>query len=179
MAPGQPACPQEWTAIPVVDPSIAVPSAGGGVVLHGAATGTQSYACVGAGDAGPPAWSLTGPHAELRDCRGAIVARHFASDAGAGFPEWQAADGSWVVAHKSATHTPGGGAGSVSWVLLAATDHGGTGVLANVTYVQRVGTDGGVAPAGACTAGVTADVPYTADYYFYGTGVVGAGRTSR
>jgi Protein of unknown function (DUF3455) len=39
--------------------------------------------------------------------------------------------------------------------------------LTATTYIQRVNTHGGVAPAGKCTAGQTASVPYTADYYFY------------
>ena len=45
---------------------------------------------------------------------------------------------------------------------------GGTGTLAEVAYIQRLDTDGGVAPGGSCDAGATADIPYSADYYFYG-----------
>jgi hypothetical protein len=51
---------------------------------------------------------------------------------------------------------------------LQAVGHGGTGTLSQVTYVQRLDTDGGVAPGAGCDAGDMAQVSYTADYYFYG-----------
>ena len=35
-------------------------------------------------------------------------------------------------------------------------------------YVQRLDTRGGVAPAGACQAGASVAVPYTATYNFWG-----------
>jgi hypothetical protein len=41
-------------------------------------------------------------------------------------------------------------------------------VLSQVLYVQRLDTDGGVSPAPVCDAGTMIQVPYTADYYFYG-----------
>ena len=39
--------------------------------------------------------------------------------------------------------------------------------LTSTTWVQRLNTSGGVAPAGACTPGDTTAVPYTADYFFW------------
>jgi hypothetical protein len=39
--------------------------------------------------------------------------------------------------------------------------------LGRTTYVQRLNTSGGVAPAGTCTPGATIAVPYTADYFFW------------
>jgi hypothetical protein len=42
-----------------------------------------------------------------------------------------------------------------------------------VTFVQRIGTSGGVAPAGRCsgsTVGALAQVPYRAVYCFYRPG---------
>jgi hypothetical protein len=63
---------------------------------------------------------------------------------------------------------------AVPWLLLSATTTpapDGGGVLADATFVQRLNTVGGVAPAGStCTAanvGATAEVPYTADYVFW------------
>jgi hypothetical protein len=50
---------------------------------------------------------------------------------------------------------------------LEAADTSGTGVFAKVAFIQRLDTTDGVAPAGACTAGKTIEVPYTAKYYFY------------
>ena len=47
------------------------------------------------------------------------------------------------------------------------------GMLKDVTYIQRVNTKGGVAPAEACNAsikGTKKTVPYAADYVFYKAG---------
>jgi hypothetical protein len=63
-----------------------------------------------------------------------------------------------------------GGAGNIPWLLL---EKGVTGVgadgdrLTATTWVQRLNTVGGVAPAGACTPGDRAAVPYAADYAFW------------
>ena len=54
-----------------------------------------------------------------------------------------------------------------SQLLLTATVIRGPGFLGEVTFIQRLNTTGGVAPAGSCTEGVTASVPYTADYAFW------------
>ena len=163
--PLAPTCPVEWTAAPAVGSAIAPPAGAGRVVLHVAASGTQDYAC-GAGPDGGAAWKLVGPDATLADCTGKVVGSHFATDAG---PEWKIDDGSYAVGHKSAQYVPDGGAKSVPWLLLDVVAHGDAGVLADATYVQRVRTSGGVAPATKCRAGAGASqVPYTADYYLYG-----------
>ena len=158
-------CPAAWLVAPAVDPSIAVPADGGTVRIHVAGSGTQNYACTTT-DAGT-AWTLTGPTATLDDCAGALYGHHFASDGGAAFPEWQATDGTYVVGRKVAAFTPDGGSASVPWLLLQVVGQGGSGELAQSLYVQRLNTDGGVA-AGACDAGATETVPYSADYFFYG-----------
>jgi hypothetical protein len=159
-------CPAAWLVAPQVDPSIAVPSDGGTLRIHAAASGTQNYACT-ATDAGTT-WTFVGPEATLDDCTGALFGHHFASDGGAASPEWQATDGTYVVGHKVAAFTPDGGSGSVPWLLLQVVGQGGSGPLAQSLYVQRLDTDGGVAPGPGCDAGATQAVPYTADYYFYG-----------
>jgi hypothetical protein len=167
-------CPPEWTAPPAVDPAIAVPQGGGQVVVHGAATGSQNYACTrSAADGGGSAtyaWTLTGPEASLADCRGKVIGRHFASDAGASAPEWQSLEGSYVVGHKLAASTPPGAAGSVPWLLLTTDGRGGSAPIARARFVQRVATHGGTAPSTPCTdarVGAIEKVPYTADYYFF------------
>jgi hypothetical protein len=165
---------------PNVSPSITPDS--GVVVLHALGSGTQNYACVGtpidggadAGDAGATfAWTLVTPQATLTDCNGATIGHHFASEAGATAPEWLEVDNSYVIGHKLAAYTPDGGSGSIPWLLIGATGHDGTdaGVLSNVTYVQRLDTDGGLAPTTGCdfsASGTTTDIPYVADYYFFG-----------
>jgi len=157
-------------APPAVDPSIAVPADGGGVVLHAHASGTQGYVCT-RGANGAHAWTPTGPEAELRDAHGGLIGHHFASEPNGGAPEWEGLDRSYVVGQKVAAFTPDGGAQAVPWLLLRAVAHGGTGPLANARYVQRVATGGGLAPTTACeasVAGTKEKVPYTAEYFFYG-----------
>jgi hypothetical protein len=167
------ACPSSWLVPPGVDPSLALPDGGGGVLLHASASGTQDYTCTQAtGDAGTVyAWTFVGPEANLSDCNAAPIGHHFASDGGATAPEWQTTDGTFVIGHKLAAFTPDGGAASVPWLLLQGVAHGGTGTLSNARYIQRLDTDGGVAPTTACdpnSVGMTDKVPYGADYYFFG-----------
>jgi hypothetical protein len=154
---------------PAVPASIEVPDGGGTVLLHAAGSGTQNYTCTQAIDGGT-GWTFTGPQADLSDCNGTVIGHHFASDGGPGAPEWMTIDGTYVIAHKvpNASFVPDGGSGSVPWLLLQASANGGTGVLSQVLYVQRLDTDGGVSPAPVCDAGTMIQVPYTADYYFYG-----------
>ncbi len=55
--------------------------------------------------------------------------------------------------------------------LVPRPDRIGGSILAQTTFIQRVNTSGGVAPATGCTQasniGVMVLVPYTTDYYFY------------
>jgi hypothetical protein len=167
-------CPAEWMVAPVVDPSITVPEGGGGVLLHAAGAGTQNYICAAAtvdGGTTTYTWTLVTPAATLSDCNGTAIGMHFASEAGSTAPEWQTTDGTFVVGHKIGSFTPDGGSGSIAWFLLQEAEHGGTGLLSNAQYIQRLFTDGGVAPASSCTeaaVGMTLDVPYGAQYYFFG-----------
>ena len=62
------------------------------------------------------------------------------------------------------------GAGNIPALLLeaVATTAGAEGDrLAKTTWVQRLNTSGGVAPAGTCAPGATVAVPYTTDYVFW------------
>lgn len=63
---------------------------------------------------------------------------------------------------------------AIPWLLLkrTVTSPGPDGDrLAGTTFIQRVATAGGVAPAAAtcnlASAGDVEEVPYTADYYFW------------
>jgi hypothetical protein len=168
-------CPSSWTVAPAVDVSIEVPDGGGGVLLHAAATGTQNYTCSQVtSDAGTSyAWVFTGPQANLNDCNATLIGHHFASDGGATAPEWQTSDGTYVIGRKKAAFTPDGGAASVPWLLLQGVSQGGSGTLSQAMYIQRINTDGGNAPAASTCSqssdvGTIQDVPYTADYYFFG-----------
>ncbi len=99
----------------------------------------------------------------MLDASGKEVGSH-----GAG-PFWKAADGS-LVKGKLVTSSKAPGAGDIAWLLLKASEHERSGVLATVEYIRRSDTHGGVAPATGCDAGhleATARVPYTATYTFY------------
>jgi hypothetical protein len=57
---------------------------------------------------------------------------------------------------------------SIPWLLLKSVRNEGEGILAEVTFVQRVNTVGGLAPKEPGNKiGDVAKSPYTADYFFY------------
>jgi hypothetical protein len=89
---------------------------------------------------------------------------------------WQdSRDTSIVWARAIASVADPNESGAIAWVLLqtAGTKVGPTGgnTLSRTTFVQRVNTVGGSAPATGCDVptdtGHKAFVPYTADYVFY------------
>jgi hypothetical protein len=137
--------------------------AGEKLLLKAHASGAQIYVCQAGAD-GHAQWTLKAPEAELRDDTGKLIIHHFAG------PTWQHEDGSEVTG-KAVARADSPDPGSVPWLLLSASGHSGTGVLARVTSVQRLNTRGGQPPAGeACDGskvGSEARSPYTADYYFY------------
>lgn len=151
--------PPVGLAPPVVPAELAVP-AGHHLVLTARATGVQIYECAA------DAWKLHAPRADLLDDAGTTIGRHYGGvDEGLPpGPYWEAKDGSRVHAAKPASVPHDG---SIPLLRLEATDASGTGVLGKISFVHRLDTTGGVAPAGACAAGKTAEVPYTATYYFY------------
>jgi hypothetical protein len=77
-------------------------------------------------------------------------------------PVW-AVDGGQVVG-SAAQATPNGD-GNIPLLSLTGTGSG-SGPLSTVTRIQRLDTGGGVAPAGPCTDGQIASVPYQARYVF-------------
>jgi hypothetical protein len=149
---------------PKVPAALAVP-AGAKLVARFHATGAQVYACTSAG--GQNSWVLARPDATLLDASGAVAGTH-----GAG-PSWKSKDGSSVVGKKVA-QAAAPDAGAVPWLLLGATSTTGAGQFAGVTFVQRIATKGGSAPATGCDAthlGTEVRANYSADYYFYTGGV--------
>jgi hypothetical protein len=127
--------------------------------LLGHGVGVQIYACNGVG------WSFVAPRANLFADNGQLIVSHF------GGPSWEAKDGSTVVGTlvNKVTVDPT----AIPWLLLSASPATGSkpGRLDHTTFIQRVNTTGGLAPAAsecnAATAGTRAEVPYTADYYFW------------
>ena len=148
---------------PTVPTKIDVP-AGNKPYLVGHAVGVQIYSCKAT--VGGYAWTFVAPRADLYNDMGTLLVTHFAG------PTWQARDGSYVVGSVVDRATVN--ANAIPWLLLSAssTETGYDGDrLAATTYIQRLATTGGLAPAagtcGAATIGNTEEVPYTADYYFW------------
>ena len=147
---------------PTVPSDIAVLE-GNKLFLVGHAVGVQIYSCNLT--AGQYSWTLVAPRANLYGDNGKLVATHF------GGPTWQATDGSYVVGRVE-KRVPV--AGTIPWLRLAA-DQQVAGLdgdrLAGTTFIQRINTTGGVAPAAAdcnaLTINTTSEIDYTADYYFW------------
>jgi hypothetical protein len=136
-----------------VAPAVQVPS-GNKLVAKFYAKGVQTYACTAG------AWKSLEPAATLADRLGRAVALHTRG------PIWvSTVDGSAVEA------APVDGArndvpGAVPELLLKAKPTRGKGVFDGVSFVQRLATRGGVAPAGGCQEGAQTSVRYEAVYVF-------------
>ena len=142
----------------LLDPRTYAPDSRLYLVLH--ATGVQKYTCQANGT-----WLFTDPEATLYATTGArkAVGTHFLNFS-TGRPVWQFKSRSSVEAAR--TQSSSGGAGNIAWLLLQAVATT-PGRLAHTTWIQRLNTSGGVAPAGMCTPGATTAVPYSADYLFW------------
>src|SRR5713226_9251972 len=144
-------------------PDIRVPD-GQTVLLKTLGKGVQIYACMAtAADPGKFDWSLKAPEADLTNEDGKKIAKHYAG------PTWEADDGSKVVGELQ-EKAPAPRPGAIPWLLLKARTNEGTGTFARVTHIQRVDTEGGVAPAAGCDqahVNTEARVDYRANYYFY------------
>ena len=108
------------------------------------------------------AWAFVGPEATLFADPGyqGEVGTHYSG------PTWEANDGSKVVAARIAGCTPYRGA--IPWLRLGATSTSDHGRFAQITFIQRINTIGGTAPAEpGAFIGDEARVPYTTEYLFY------------
>jgi len=136
--------------------------AGYGPVLTVHAKGDQIYQC--SLNSGEYSWQTLAPDAKLFDEQGNIVGNHTAG------PLWDYKEGSQVVGKvlKKIEMAPGS---SISWLLVEVVSHKGDGLFSNVSYINRINTQGGLPPSSGCDAnhpGGEKRVPYTADYVFYG-----------
>jgi len=134
-----------------VPAALAVPAGQQLVATLNVDQGSQVYTCTGG------AWTLKEPAAVLKS-----GTEEFLHTAG---PQWISTnDGSAVTGATSATMAA---PGAIPQLLLKATAHRGDGLLGSVSYIQRLDTHGGVAPAGTCNAGAQQAVGYSAQYRFY------------
>jgi len=120
------------------------------------ATGVQVYRWDGS------AWLFVQPVANLFanvDYTGQI-GTHYAG------PTWESTSGSKVVGTRLFGCQPDPTA--IPWLRLEAVSTSGPGIFNSVTFIQRLNTTGGLAPSTpGLVVGQTAEVPYTAEYYFY------------
>jgi hypothetical protein len=178
---------------PTVPFNLEVPT-GNTLYLKGEAKGTQNYVCLpSAGSKTGFAFKLFTPQATLflpisftgNGFTQQIITHFFSPnpdplDNGAIRATWQSSldtSAVWAATVPDGVSTDGQfvKTGAVPWLLLEkkGTQRGSMGGegLSQTTFVQRLNTDGGVAPATGCSApgdvGTTAFVPYTADYFFY------------
>jgi hypothetical protein len=143
---------------PEVPEAIQVP-AGQQVVLDVAGKGVQIYDC----NPTTLAWTFREPAAVLYGRGRHPVGIHFRG------PTFESFDGSSVLAALDASAPAPHPDRAIPWLRLKTVTNQGDGVLAQVDYVQRIETRGGVAPTGACNpaADRTVAVPYRARYVFY------------
>ena len=156
--------------VPVPAP-LEVPT-GSHMLLHVYARGVQvySYSPLPA-DTTRLGWVLLEAKAKLYTDAGyrQEAGKHYFNSAH--HPVWAAVDGSTVEGAKiQQADAPVQDA--VPWLLLKATAVTGNGPLASTSFIQRVNTKGGKAPAGGADGahkGQTIEVDYTAEYLFYGS----------
>jgi hypothetical protein len=138
--------------------------AGHKVAMETVGAGSITYECrVKSNTASEHEWFFVGPDARLMDRSGKQVGRYYGPPA-----TWESSDGSRITATQVAVSPAA--AGSIPMQLVKANPAMGSGAMTGVTYIQRVSTQGGVAPAMACGAaniGARQVVQYQADYIFY------------
>ena len=125
--------------------------------------GEITYECREKKDmAGQHEWAFVGPVATLYGAERKAVGRYYAG------PTWEATDGSKVTGKQVAVAPSS--PGNIPLQLVKAEPATGAGAMQGVSFIQRLKTRGGVAPAPACTAaeaGQRKQVAYEADYVFY------------
>lgn len=162
------ACGSMSTAMPMysqdkLPTSVQVP-AGHTVAMQTVGSGEITYQCNPKKDmAGQFEWGFVGPDAKLSDRSGKQVGKYFGPPA-----TWESMDGSKLTATQVAVAP--NGMGNIPLQLVKGNPAMGKGAMTGVTYIQRVNTQGGVAPAAACAAGNVGAkqiVNYQADYIFW------------
>ncbi|MFI8749399.1 DUF3455 domain-containing protein [Vreelandella lionensis] len=135
---------------------------GNTVALETVGVGAITYMCEAKED-GTMGWVFKGPHAALNDSEGTQVGSYYGPPA-----TWEALDGSKITGTQLAVAPNGDG--NIPLQLVEANPAEGEGAMSGVSYIQRLNTQGGVAPDVACDDGhdgATAVVTYQADYIFW------------
>lgn len=149
---------------PAALPAAVQVPAGHKVAMETVGIGEITYECRAKKDAaGQFEWVFVGPDARLLDRQGRPVGRYYGPPA-----TWESQDGSRLTGAQVAVAP--GAAGSIPLQLVKANPATGMGAMQGVTYIQRVATQGGVAPAadcGAASVGTKQVVKYQADYILW------------
>ena len=134
------------------------------VAMETAAAGDITYECRAKKDmANQFEWVFVGPDAGLKNRSGKVIGKYSGPPA-----TWESNDGSKVTGAQVAVAPAGDG--NIPSQIVKANPAMGMGAMQGVTYIQRVATQGGVAPATLCgsvTAGQKQVVKYSADYIFW------------
>ena len=152
--------PYSQAALPA---SVQVP-AGHAVAWETVGVGSITYQCDAKRDmANQFEWRFVGPDAKLNDRQGKQVGKYYGPPA-----TWESMDGSKLTGVQVAISPSN--AGNIPLQLVKANPAMGNGNMNGVSYIQRVATQGGVAPMISCDMGAVGRrqvVNYQADYIFY------------
>lgn len=137
--------------------------AGHKVAMETVGVGQITYECRAKKDMAGHEWVFVGPDAKLMSRSGQTVGRYYGPPA-----TWESMDGSKLTGTQVAVAPAA--AGSIALQLVKANPAMGMGAMQGVTYIQRVATQGGIAPAMMCDGsklGVKQIVNYQADYILW------------
>jgi len=163
------ACASQSMTSPMVDntalpEAVRVPAGEKQAMWTKTSAGQITYECREKSDmAGQYAWAFVGPTATLTDGSGKAVGKYFGPPT-----TWQSNDGS-KIGGKQVAVAPNA-SGNIPLQLVKTEGAVGSGAMSSVTYIQRLKTQGGVAPSAACAMANKGDrkiVDYSADYVFY------------
>ncbi|MEI6145718.1 MAG: DUF3455 domain-containing protein [Methylococcales bacterium] len=145
----------------MVMPEVIRPPVGQVAKLTVHAIGDQIYQCVLENNV--YAWQSLAPDAALFDMQGQVVGHHYSG------PIWEYKEGSRIVGRVVGKYDVDPSA-SIPWLLVEVVANHGVGVFSDVQFINRVHTQGGLAPTSSCNAnhlGSEKRMSYTADYIFY------------
>ena len=162
------ACLAASAAFAQSDPAVAPESvrvpAGHRIAMDTWGVGEITYECREKKDAmGQFEWAFVAPVATLYDSQKKTVGKYY------GGPTWESSDGSKVTGKQIAV-APAATPRSIPLQLVKAEPAMGSGAMSGVTYIQRLDTKAGIAPATACDAsakGKQEKVGSEARYVFY------------
>ena len=149
---------------PAAAPEPVRPPSSQRIAMDTVGVGEITYECREKKDmAGQFEWTFVAPQAVLYDMKKQVVGKYY------GGPTWESNDGSKVTGKQVAV-APAPMARSIPLQLVKADPVAGSGAMNNVTYIQRLDTRAGVAPATTCdmsAKGRQEKVAYEARYVFY------------